>query len=133
MTDRLRHRTRLVGRAVPDDPAHIPWPRFLDEVVEAGYEWIELDPYGDPGIAERVHREDLSSAEAVRRGVTVEPARGVPATEPALEALSGVDADLVAIVEQDLYPCDPAVPFPLAQRTRRHLGGCGLYSRPRET
>ncbi|MGC2172900.1 MAG: TIM barrel protein, partial [Candidatus Sulfotelmatobacter sp.] len=30
----------------PDDPKQIPWERFLDEVVEAGYEWIELGPYG---------------------------------------------------------------------------------------
>jgi inosose dehydratase len=30
----------------PQDPKQIPWQRFLDEVVEAGYEWIELGPYG---------------------------------------------------------------------------------------
>ena len=30
----------------PSDPRQIPWPRFLDEVAEAGYEWIELGPYG---------------------------------------------------------------------------------------
>src|SRR5215469_191577 len=29
-----------------DDPRQDPWQRFLDEVVEAGYEWIELGPYG---------------------------------------------------------------------------------------
>jgi inosose dehydratase len=29
-----------------DDPKQIPWTRFLDEVVEAGYEWIELGPWG---------------------------------------------------------------------------------------
>lgn len=30
----------------PDDPKQIPWDRFLDEVVKAGYSWIELGPYG---------------------------------------------------------------------------------------
>ncbi|KZX21669.1 sugar phosphate isomerase/epimerase family protein [Rathayibacter tanaceti] len=30
----------------PDDPGQIPWRRFLDEVVAAGYEWIELGPFG---------------------------------------------------------------------------------------
>lgn len=30
----------------PDDPHQPPWHRFLDEVAEAGYEWIELGPYG---------------------------------------------------------------------------------------
>ncbi|MCM2392112.1 sugar phosphate isomerase/epimerase family protein [Streptomyces albipurpureus] len=30
----------------PDDPLQVPWPRFLDEVTQAGYQWIELGPYG---------------------------------------------------------------------------------------
>ena len=30
----------------PDDPKQTPWHRFLDEAAEAGYEWIELGPYG---------------------------------------------------------------------------------------
>ena len=30
----------------PDDPKQTPWQRFMDEVVEAGYNWIELGPYG---------------------------------------------------------------------------------------
>jgi inosose dehydratase len=30
----------------PSDPRQPPWARFLDEVAEAGYEWIELGPYG---------------------------------------------------------------------------------------
>jgi inosose dehydratase len=82
----------------------------------------------DPDVVTRVEREGLAFAEAVRLGVMVEPPRGVPAMEPVLAALSGVDADLFAIVEQDLYPCDPAVPLPIARRTRAYLGGCGLAS-----
>ena len=30
----------------PSDPQQIPWSRFLDEIVLAGYEWTELGPYG---------------------------------------------------------------------------------------
>ena len=30
----------------PSDPKQMPWQRFLDEVAEAGYQWIELGPYG---------------------------------------------------------------------------------------
>lgn len=30
----------------PEDSKQMAWPRFLDEVGEAGYEWIELGPYG---------------------------------------------------------------------------------------
>ena len=29
-----------------DDPLQTPWERFLDEVAEVGYEWLELGPYG---------------------------------------------------------------------------------------
>ena len=31
---------------LPSEPGHIPWNKFLDEVAEAGYSWIELGPYG---------------------------------------------------------------------------------------
>ena len=30
----------------PDDLKQTPWERFLDEVAESGYKWIELGPYG---------------------------------------------------------------------------------------
>ncbi|RPE76271.1 MULTISPECIES: sugar phosphate isomerase/epimerase [unclassified Frondihabitans] len=29
-----------------EHPSQIPWDRFLDEVEKAGYEWIELGPFG---------------------------------------------------------------------------------------
>src|SRR5262245_4184696 len=29
-----------------EDPEQTPWKRFLDEVAHAGYEWLELGPYG---------------------------------------------------------------------------------------
>jgi inosose dehydratase len=29
-----------------DDPAQTPWRRFLDELAQAGYGWLELGPYG---------------------------------------------------------------------------------------
>ena len=38
----------------PGDPGQTPWNRFLDEVAQAGYDWIELGHYGylptDPTI-----------------------------------------------------------------------------------
>ena len=30
----------------PNDPKQIPWTRFLDEVAESDYRWIELRPSG---------------------------------------------------------------------------------------
>ncbi len=29
-----------------DDPLQTPWTRFLDEVAEVGYQWLELGPFG---------------------------------------------------------------------------------------
>ena len=29
-----------------DDARQTPWHRFLDEIAEAGYEWMELGPFG---------------------------------------------------------------------------------------
>jgi inosose dehydratase len=80
----------------------------------------------DPSIRRRVQDERLGFAEAVRLGAMVEPPQGEPAMEPLLEALAALDADLFAIVEQDLYPCAPDVPFPIAARTQRYLAACGL-------
>lgn len=48
----------------PDDPRQVPWSRFLDEIAEAGYEWLELGPYGylptDPSVlAQELGRRGL--------------------------------------------------------------------------
>ena len=84
----------------------------------------------DPVIMQQVRDEGLCFAEAVRRGVMIEPPRGVPEMEPLLGELLGLDVDLFAIVEQDLYPCAVDVPSPIAARTRRFFNGCGIGPRP---
>ena len=48
----------------PDDPKQVPWERFLDEVVAAGYHWIELGPFGylptDPNqLSDELARREL--------------------------------------------------------------------------
>ena len=59
-----------------------------------------------------------------------EPPLGIPELGPVLDALTGLDADLFAIVEQDMYPCPPDVPLPIAERTlsylRSHGGGVSV-------
>jgi inosose dehydratase len=50
-----------------DDPLQTPWHRFLDEVAEVGYEWLELGPYGylptDPArLADELGRRGLKVA-----------------------------------------------------------------------
>lgn len=50
-----------------DDPLQTPWNRFLDELAAAGYDWLELGPYGylptDPArLADEVAARGLSVA-----------------------------------------------------------------------
>ncbi len=83
----------------------------------------------DPGIIARVEASGMCFAEAVRLGAMVEPPLGVPKMEPLLGALDELGADLFAIVEQDMYPCPPQVPLPIAARTRNYYLSCGLSGR----
>jgi inosose dehydratase len=79
----------------------------------------------DPKILAEVEAEGLSMDEAVRRGVMCEPPNGVPELPPVLDALAALDADVFAIVEQDMYPCAPDVPLPIAARTLAYLTASG--------
>ncbi|MEU5431343.1 sugar phosphate isomerase/epimerase [Streptomyces olivoreticuli] len=80
----------------------------------------------DPAVLAEVVAKGTPFGPAVRQGVMCEPPRGVPALEPVLAAAAKLDADLFAIVEQDMYPCPPDRPLPIARRTRRYLRGCGV-------
>ncbi|HZA84881.1 MAG TPA: sugar phosphate isomerase/epimerase [Actinomycetes bacterium] len=83
----------------------------------------------DPAVLEQVEAEGLSFAEAVRRGVMCEPPKGDPDYEALLDAVDQhLDGELFAIVEQDLYPCDPDVPLPIARRTYHYLRDLGVGS-----
>lgn len=79
-----------------------------------------------PEILAQVEAEGLCFAEAVRRGAMCEPPHRAPEMEPLLVALGRLDADFFAIVEQDMYPCDPGAPLPVAKRTRSYFGQLGL-------
>ncbi|MFE0102865.1 TIM barrel protein [Streptomyces sp. NPDC059009] len=87
----------------------------------------------DPEILRQVAAEQLSFGEAVRRGVCVTPPAGVPDPASVIDELARLDAELFVVVEQDLYPCAPDVPLPIAVRTREHLADRGLSGtrRPR--
>ena len=79
----------------------------------------------DPKVLAEVEAEGLGVDEAVRRGAFCAPPHGVPELPPVLEALAGLAADVFAIVEQDMYPCAPDVPMPIAQRTLAYLKSHG--------
>lgn len=78
----------------------------------------------DPAVVAKVKEQDLPFGEAVALGAMVEPPQGVPAMPPILEALAGLDHDVFAIVEQDLYPVAFETPLPIATRTLAYLSSC---------
>ena len=78
----------------------------------------------DPAVVERVEAEDLPFPEAVKLGAMVEPPLGVPDMGSLLAAVEELDRDIFAIVEQDMYPCPPDHPLPIARRTHTYLAGC---------
>ncbi|MGW6535931.1 sugar phosphate isomerase/epimerase family protein [Streptomyces sp. NPDC055051] len=80
----------------------------------------------DPVVLASVRAEGMPFGPAVARGVMCEPPAGVPALEPVLAAAAALDVDLFAIVEQDMYPCEPDAPYPIALRTRGYLRSCGV-------
>ncbi|MFD9265068.1 sugar phosphate isomerase/epimerase family protein [Streptomyces goshikiensis] len=79
----------------------------------------------DPTVLAEVVSGQVPFGPAVARGVMCEPPSGVPALEPVLAAAQRLGVDLFAIVEQDMYPCPPEKPLPIARRTRSYLRSCG--------
>ncbi|WP_104084139.1 sugar phosphate isomerase/epimerase [Cryobacterium sp. Y11] len=85
----------------------------------------------EPHILAEALKNDLPFAEAVTRGVMCEPPLGVPELGPIIEAVSRINPDIFAIVEQDMYGCSIDNGLPIATRTREHIFGCTLAARIR--
>jgi hypothetical protein len=85
----------------PSDPEQLPASQFLKEVAEAGYGWIELGPDGylpkDPWEL----KDQLDA-----------------------HGLDVLGRDIEGIIENDLYPCPPELPLPIAKRTKAYLSSC---------
>ncbi|MBP5935497.1 sugar phosphate isomerase/epimerase family protein [Streptomyces acidiscabies] len=79
----------------------------------------------DPEILADVQAKGTPFGPAVAQGVMCEPPSGVPELGPVLEAAQRLGVELFAIVEQDMYPCAPDKPLPIAVRTRQFLRSCG--------
>jgi inosose dehydratase len=83
-----------------DDPLQTPWDRFLDEVAEVGYRWLELGPYGylptDPvRLADELARRGLSVAGGTMHGHS---GLHVPGDWPDILAATRKVAELTAAV-----------------------------------
>ncbi|MBV8928271.1 MAG: 2-keto-myo-inositol dehydratase, partial [Mycobacteriaceae bacterium] len=61
MTIRVGTAPDAWGVWFPADPQQTPYARFLDEVVQAGYAWIELGPFGYLPTDPHQLRDELQS------------------------------------------------------------------------
>jgi len=83
-----------------DDPLQTPWTRFLDEVAEVGYRWLELGPYGYlPSDRSRL-ADELAGRGLSVAGGTVHGYSGLhrPGDWPAIERVTRRVAELTAAV-----------------------------------
>lgn len=114
------------------DARQTPWNRFLDEVVEAGYEWIELGPYGylptDLGVLKNeLDRRKLKvSGSFVMRHL--EDARAWPEIEGDVlrvgETLASLGAKFLILIDDtytDLFTGEPTRPNRLDPDAWRRL------------
>jgi len=76
-----------------------------------------------------VLKNDVPFGTAVAQGIMIEPPQGVPEFAPIIEAVSAIDSNIFAIVEQDLYPVDIDLPLGIATRTREHIFSCTSHAR----
>lgn len=83
-----------------------------------------------PDILADTLKNDFPFVEAVANGVMTEPGGvGVPDFAPIIEKAAEIDPEMFAIVEQDMYGCSVDFPFPIAKRTREHIGSCTRAAR----
>jgi inosose dehydratase len=80
----------------------------------------------NPVVVQQVAESDLCFAEAVQLGAMVEPGDGIPAMEQLLGEFAKLGVDLFTIVEQDMFPCRPDAPLPIATRTHQFYVSRGL-------
>jgi inosose dehydratase len=84
----------------------------------------------DPELLSVVLKNDTAFADAAA-DVMVEPPAGIPDFAPVIEAVSAIDAQIFAIVEQDMPGVDIDLPLGIATRTRQHIFGCTTRARAR--
>jgi inosose dehydratase len=84
----------------------------------------------DPELRFDILKNDLPFSD-IATDVMVEPPSGVPEFAPIIDAVSKIDQEIFAIVEQDMPGCDLDRPLGIATRTREHIFGCTPLTRVR--
>jgi inosose dehydratase len=91
----------------PSDERQTPWRRFLDEIVEAGYEWTELGPYGYLPTDINVLKQELAQRGLKVSGTFAMADLADPAQWPELErqvlgageSLAALDAKFLILID----------------------------------
>ena len=116
----------------PDDARQIPWQRFLDEVAQVGYGWIELGPYGYLPTDAAVLRGELATRGLKICACIVEGNLEEPASWPDLERqilgggelAASLDARFIVLIDDgyfDLISGKPKGPKQLDDGAWRQL------------
>jgi inosose dehydratase len=92
------------------DPKQTPWQRYLDEVVEAGYEWTELGPYGYlptdiPTLRSELEKRGLKVSASVVMANLEEPSSWPEVERQTLgvgEQLAALGAEFLVLID-DTY------------------------------
>ena len=84
----------------------------------------------NPEVLRQARERSLPFIEAVKRGVVVELPAGIPDAAAVIAELDLLGVPMFVIAEQDLYPCSPDIPLPIAVRTREYLNRCGMRAWP---
>lgn len=80
----------------------------------------------DPIILERIRRENIDFITGFQSGVMCELDKGLIDFSEVRDFLASRGFDGYAVYEQDMYPCPPDKPFPIAKRNREALRRLGL-------
>ena len=116
----------------PADPRQTPWHRFLDEIVQAGYEWTELGPYGYlptdlPTLRDELDRRSLKVSATFAMKPLEDPAAWPELDRQVLgggELLAALGAPFLVLIDDtysDLFTGQPVAPTRLDEDAWKRL------------
>ncbi|OLP55581.1 hypothetical protein BJF92_07840 [Rhizobium rhizosphaerae] len=80
----------------------------------------------DPTLLEKINREKIDFITGFQLGVMCELDKGMVDFRAVVDFLEARDYQGYVVYEQDMYPCPPDKPFPIARRNRDALRALGL-------
>lgn len=116
----------------PQDSKQTPWQRFLDEIAEAGYEWIELGPHGYlptdlATLRSELNKRNLRVAGTFAMGNLEDPSAWPGLERQVLgagEILASLDAGYLVLIDDtytDLFTGRPTAPTQLDESSWKRL------------